>query len=251
MPMGVLKCPIMPSYLFPLKDRREIAEGTMAFWFDTSGTDFSFKPGQYANFEFADAPNSNPDDNSHVFSLASSPHHKDSVMIAVRMRDSSAFKAALSKAPLGTKLKVSRPLGKFLLHEDPSKPAVFLAGGIGITPFLSIVGWHTHHKSPHRIRLFYSNRTPASTAFLQELSEWEKQNPNFQLIPTVTDVDDPQWKHEQGFLDEEMIRKYVSDMDQAIFYVVGPPAMVDAMDQLLQGMEIPKDRIRLEKFDGY
>ena len=136
----------------------------MAFWFDTSGTDFSFKPGQYANFSFVEPLSPNIDDSSHVFSLASSPHHKDTVMIVLRMRDS-AFKDALKKIPLGTKLKVSRPLGKFLLHEDSAQPAVFLAGGIGITPFLSMVEWHTEHQSPHKIQLFYSNRSPASTAF--------------------------------------------------------------------------------------
>jgi len=240
----------MPPYLLPLKDRREVAEGTMAFWFDTSGTDFSFKPGQYANFSLQEPVTENPDDGYRLFSLASSPHHKDTVLIVSRMRDT-PFKNSLKTIPLGTKLKVTRPAGKFLLHEDTAKPAVFLAGGIGITPFLSMTEWLSTQNSPQKIYLFYSNRTPASTAFLKELLDWEKQNPQLKLIPTVTDVEDPNWRHEQGFLDEDMIRKYVTEMDQAIFYAVGPPPMVEAMDQLLERMGIPPERIRLEKFDGY
>lgn len=236
------------SYLLPLKDRKEVAKETMAFWFDTSGSDFSFKPGQYANFALPKASSSGED--SHVFSIASSPHHKDTLMIATRMRDT-PFKSALKNIPLGTKVKVNRPAGRFFLHEESSKPAVFLAGGIGITPMLSMIEWATEKKSPHKIHLFYSNRSPQSTAFLEELLQWEKENPNFKLIATVTDLEGSPWKHEQGRVDEGMIRKYVSEIDRPIFYAVGPPGMVEAMDRLLQGMGIPTDRIRTEKFDGY
>src|SRR5262249_53536713 len=143
----------MAAYLLPLKDRREVAEGTMAFRFDTTGTDFSFKPGQYANFTLPEAPDGDGDHISHVFSLASSPHHKDFLMIATRMRGS-VFKEVLKNLPLGTKLKIQRPAGRFLLHGDASQPAVFLAGGIGITPFLSMIEWATEKRSPHKIHLF-------------------------------------------------------------------------------------------------
>lgn len=238
----------MVFYLLPLKDRKEVAKETMAFWFDTSETDFSFKPGQYANFALPKDSSSGED--SHVFSIASSPHHKDHLMIATRMRES-PFKNALKNIPLGTKVKVNRPAGRFLLHEEISKPAVFLAGGIGITPMMSMIEWATEKKSPQKIHLFYSNRSPSTTAFLKELQSWEKQNPNFKLIATVTDPEGFPWKHEQGRVDEAMIRKHVPDLDRPIFYVVGPPGMVEAMDQLLQRMGIPTDRIRTEKFDGY
>src|SRR4029453_13180161 len=225
------------TYLLPLKDRRPVAEGTLAFWFDTTGTDLTFKPGQYANFTLTEAPDGNPDNASHLFSLASPPHHKDFLMIASRMRDS-GFKNTLKTIPLGTRLQVNRPAGRFLLHEDASKPAIFLAGGIGITPFLSMIEWATEMKSPHKIHLFYSNRSPANTAFLEELEGFEKQNPQFKLTATITDSDDPHWPHERGPLDAELIERHVSEIDEPIFYVVGPPGMVDDMDQMLTRMGI-------------
>jgi ferredoxin-NADP reductase len=238
------------AYLLPLKDRHEVAEGTMAFWFDTSGADFSFKPGQYANFTLPEPLGGSPDDASHVFSLASSPHHKDFVMIATRMR-SSAFKNALKDLSLGTKLKVQRPAGRFTLHEDHKIPAVLIAGGIGITPMRSMIEWATEKKSSPKLYLFYSNRIPQSTAFMEDLEKWGRQNPNFKLIATLTDSDDPTWKHEKGPIDAEMIERHVPELDRSIFYVVGPPGMVDGMDKTLEGMGIERERVRVEKFDGY
>ena len=77
-------------------------------------------------------------------------------------------------------------MGSFTLHRDSSRPAVFLAGGIGITPVLSILAHATEQGSPHCIYLFYANRDPEKVAFLNELQTWQKRNTNFTFVPTVT-----------------------------------------------------------------
>jgi ferredoxin-NADP reductase len=123
----------MAEYQITLIDRQRIARDTMAFWFDTNGARYEFRAGQHADFVFGSGS-----DNSRTFSLASYPVDKEPIMVAMRMRKT-GFKTALNAAEFGTKFKVSRPRGSFTLHEDVTRPAVFLAGGIGITPVRSIL----------------------------------------------------------------------------------------------------------------
>jgi ferredoxin-NADP reductase len=198
----------MAEYLFPLQDRREIADGTMAFWFDTLSTDFDFKAGQFADFTLMDPPHMDAEGNSRTFSLASSPGEKGTVMVATRMRDT-AFKNSLKEIPLGTKVRVEGPMGSFTLHKDIERPAVFLAGGIGITPMHSMIRWATEEKLPYVMTLFYSNPTPQATTFLRGLEAWGKKNKNLTLALTVTDSEDVSWPYEFGRVNEEMLRKYI------------------------------------------
>ena len=147
----------MAEYEMTLMDRQRIARETMAFWFDINSASFEFRAGQHADFVFKRPCMGSESDNSRTFSFASSPHDKEPVMIAMRMRKT-AFKSALRTAALGTKFIVSRPRGSFTLHRDITRPAVFLAGGIGITPIRSILRWATQEHLPHKLYLFYSNR---------------------------------------------------------------------------------------------
>ena len=240
----------MTEHFFPLEDRREVAEGTMAFWFDTSGSDFAFEAGQNADFTLIDPPKTDAEGNVRTFSFASSPHDRNSFMIATRMRPT-AFKDSLRTIALGTKLKVEGPNGKMVLHEDPSKPAVLFAAGIGITPFRAMLEWATEKKLPHQFTLFYSNRTPALTAFLDDLEAWSKRNPNIQLVPTITDSTDPDWRYETGRVDEAMVARHVPDLKRPVYYLAGPPGMVEALKKLLLDRGVSRDNVRFEEFTGY
>lgn len=241
----------MADYLFPLKQRLEVAEGTMAFWFDTSGSpEFTFEAGQNADYTLIDPPKTDAEGNVRTFSFASSPHRRGSFMIATRMRPT-AFKDSLRTVALGTKVKVAGPNGDMRLHENASKPAVLVAAGIGITPFRSMLEWATEKKLEHRITLFYSNRTPALTAFLDDLEAWSKRNPNIKLVPTITDSQDPSWRYETGRVDRAMLAKHVPDLKKPIYYLAGPPAMVTAVKTLLLDGGIGRDNVRFEEFSGY
>ena len=222
----------------------------MAFRFDTSGSDFAFEAGQNADFTLIDPPKTDAEGNVRTFSFASSPHHRDFFMIATRMRPT-AFKDSLRSVPLGTKLKVAGPSGDMLLHEDSTRPAVLFAAGIGITPFRSMLEWATEKKLPHRITLFYSNRTPALTAFLDDLESWRKRNPNIELVPTITDSTDPAWRYETGRIDMAMVARYVTDLKKPIYYLAGPPGMVAAVKKLLLDRGVSRDNVRFEEFSGY
>jgi ferredoxin-NADP reductase len=131
-----------------LLGRVEIAEGTMAFHFEKP-PHFDFKPGQSADLTLSDPPETDAEGNTRTFSIAS-PSFENQLIFATRMRDT-AFKRSLKKIPLGTEVKIDSPMGSFTLHKNSSKPAVFLAGGIGITPFISIVRQADHDRLPHKL----------------------------------------------------------------------------------------------------
>lgn len=241
----------MKDYFLPLLDRREIAEETMAFWFDRSGTDLTFNPGQNADFTALNLPeNLLVKERMHTFSIASSPNDRDSIMICTRMR-SSPFKNRLKSMPLGTKIQVTQPSGHMTLHDDPSVPAVFIAGGIGITPFRSMIKWATEEKLQHRITLLYSNRTVASAAFLDDLKTWEATNHQLRLVLTITEEQDHSWPYEHGRIDEAFLQRHVPEFSHSRFYLAGPPALVTAMRSLVLGLGVDRSNVVLESFTGY
>ena len=168
-----------------LLSRVEVAEGTMAFHFEKP-PGFEFKPGQSADLTLLNPLETDAEGNVRTFSIASAPF-EDQLMFATRMRDT-AFKRSLKKVPLGTVVKMDSAMGSFTLHKNSAKPAVFLAGGIGITPFSSIVRQADHDRAPHKLYLFYSNRRPEDAPFMEGLQNLEKTNSNFRFIATMTEM---------------------------------------------------------------
>ena len=233
-----------------LLSRVEVAEGTMAFHFEKPSR-FDFKPGQSADVTLSNPPETDSEGNTRTFSIASSPFETQ-LMFVTRMRDT-AFKRSLKKIPLGTEAKIDSPMGSFTLHKNLAKPAVFLAGGIGITPFISIVRQAHHDRLPHKLYLFFSNRRPEDTPFLEALQTLEKSNSNFRLICTMTEMvrSKEEWKGETGFINKEMLARHLTGMEGLIYYVAGPPAMVAAMRKMLVGAGVDEDDIRTEEFAGY
>jgi ferredoxin-NADP reductase len=140
-----------------------------------------------------------------------------------------------------------------ILHDDAARPAVLLAGGIGITPFLSMARHAAHERLPHRVVLFYSNRRPEDAAFLAELQNLERLNPNYRLVATMAEAEKSArpWSGETGFIRREMLERHLQGAAKPVWYFAGPPAMTMAMQQMLEGMGIGEDSMRYEEFYGY
>ena len=240
----------MAEYEMTLMDRQRVARNTMAFWFDTSGAHYEFRAGQHADFAFGQPFVNCEGDNSRTFSLANSPHDRRLAMIALRMRET-PFKMSLKTAALGTKFKVSRPRGSFTLHKDVTRAAVFLAGGIGITPIHSIIHWASQEHLPHKLYLFYSNRAPEDAAFLEELEVLATRNRSFTLVPTITRSNSTNWPYENGPIDLNLLRRYLRGLNGPVYYVAGPSGMVTAMTTLLHSSGVNDDDIRTEEFGDY
>src|SRR4029077_11933636 len=231
----------MAEYQMTLVDRQRIAWDTMAFSFDPNGARYEFRAGQHADFVFG-----NHSDNSRTFSIASSPLDEGPIVIAMRMRKT-GFKSALKAAPLGTKFIVSRPRGSFALHRDITRPAVFLAGGIGIAPIRSILQSAIQERLPHKLYLFYSNREADDAAFIEELQGMAAQNPSFTLVPTITNRKTLSWPYEKGHINREMLTRHLFLLSGPIYYVAGPSGMVTAMTDLLNSSGVSQDDMRTEE----
>jgi ferredoxin-NADP reductase len=240
----------MGTHTVKLKQRRDVAEGTMAFHFEKPAG-FQFKAGQYLSVTLINPTETDDEGNNRSFSIASAPFEED-LVIATRMRNT-AFKRVIKTISLGSEMRISGPYGSFTLHADESRAAVFLVGGIGITPFRSIILNAAKNKLPYKLYLFYSNRRPEDAAFLEELHNTEQQNPNYKFIGTMTQMEKSQrpWSGETGVITRQMLEKWIKDSTGPIYYSAGPAAMVQAMRNLLAGMRISDDDIRTEEFTGY
>jgi ferredoxin-NADP reductase len=247
--MATKEVPIV-GYGSRLLSRVEVAEGTMAFHFEKP-SQFDFKPGQSADVTLLNPPETDSEGNTRTFSIASSPF-EDQLVFATRMRDT-AFKRSLKKVAVGTDVKIDAAMGSFTLHKNSAKPAVFLAGGIGITPFISVVRQADHERLPHKLYLFYSNRRPEDAPFLETLQALERSNPNFRLICTMTAMPRSRmvWNGETGLIDNEMLSRHLTDLQGPIYYVAGPPSMVTGMRKMLVAAGVDEDDIRTEEFGGY
>ena len=240
----------MPKYDVKLRRREAVAEGTLSFYFDKPDG-FTFKAGQFVELTEANPPETDAEGNSRAFSLASAPSEPH-LMVATRMRDT-AFKRVLGKLPLGAEVQIEGPFGNLILHNDTARTAVFLAGGIGITPFRSIVVRAAKERLPHRLFLFYSNRRPEDAAFLGELQALRAVNANYTLVETMTGVERGSDAHQgaAGRISKETLIQHLGDLNGPIYYIAGPPTMVGAMQQLLNSAGVNDDDIRPEEFAGY
>jgi ferredoxin-NADP reductase len=238
----------MPTYQVKLAGREAIAEGTLAFRLEKPAG-FGFKAGQAVVLELLDPPVGDRQ-SRRTFSLVSAPF-ESTLLVATRMRDT-AFKRALNALPDDAGMKLAGPIGRFTLA-DAARPAVFIAGGIGITPFMSMLRQAARDRSPQPLSLLYSNRRPEDAAFLGELQQLERKNSNFRLLATMTDMSKSsrKWDGETGLVNADLIRRSAGGLAAPVYYVVGPPAMVAAMHETLRGAGVAEDSIVTEEFYGY
>ena len=240
----------LPAPLAKLVKRREVADRTVAFEFEKP-PGWTFKAGQAVDVTLLEPPESDGAGNTRTLSIASAPGD-GTIMVVTRMRDT-AFKRVLSAMPSGAKVKFEGPFGNLILHNNVARAAVILAGGIGITPFRSMVFHAAQEKLPHRIYLFYSNRRPEDAAFLEELETLEKQNQNYRFIPTMTSMEKSHraWNGETGRINQRMLSRHSNDAPSPIYYIAGPPGMVKGLHAMLHESGVDDDDIRTEEFGGY
>lgn len=237
-------------YEIKLIEKREVARETMEFTLEKP-EGFMYQSGQTIDLTLVSPKETDSKGNIRTFSLVSAPH-EPVLKIAMRLRDS-AFKRVMRSLDEDAFLCLEGPFGSFGLHKKVERPAIFIAGGIGITPFYSMINDATERKLENKIILFYSNNTPEDSAFLTELQNLEKQNSNFKLVATITNTENENedWLGERGRINEDMIKKYLPENTSPIYYLVGPQAMVEAMREMLDKMGVDSDDIRFEEFAGY
>jgi ferredoxin-NADP reductase len=240
----------MPPHKVSLKAHKTLCAGTAAFYFEKP-EGFEFEAGQFADLTLVAPPDSDVKGDTRTLSIASAPHERN-LMVAMRVR-ATGFKRTLNSLPLGAQLLLQGPYGSMTLSRNATRPAVLLAGGIGITPFRSLIWSAAESLSPRRIFLFYSVRVPEEAAFLEELQEMERYNGRYKLVCTVTQPRMAQtpWRGETGRISIDMLSKWIPDLSVPIYYIAGPPAMVAGVRKMLVGAGIAEEDIQAEEFSGY
>ena len=232
-----------------IKEKREVAKGTLMVVFDLLGSEVDFRPGQYFWVTLLDPPYDDEKGPRRHISVVTSPNERGVLGLCTRLRDS-AFKRSLAELPVGAEVEVEEPKGSFVLPEETDRPYVFIAGGIGITVFRSMLRYIAEEGLPHRVTLVYSNRDRESAAFLDELQELERANPNFRLVATMTS--DRGWEGETRRINADLLRDHLGeDLGSFSYLVAGPPAMAEAIVETLKSAGVPEEQIRSDSFSGY
>ena len=228
-------------------EKREVAKGTLLVLFSVDDYP-DYRPGSYFWVELPDRGHEDEKGLRRHISLVTSPTDAGVVGLATRLRDS-AFKKTLSKLEVGDEVDVEEPKGSFLLPEETSTHYVFVAGGIGITVFRSMLRYIAAKQLPYRITLVYSNRDRESAAFLDELADLERQIEGLKVVLTMTD--DEGWEGEKRHLDADVLAELTGGLDAKTIFVAGPPGMVEGVSDSLLRAGLPEDRVVAGKFSGY
>ena len=230
-----------------ISEKREVAKGTLLALFEVDDYP-DYRPGSYFWVELPDRGHQDEKGLRRHISLVTSPTERPLVGLATRLRDT-AFKRTLSELEVGDEVEVEEPKGSFLLPEDTSADYVFVAGGIGITVFRSMLRYIADSQLPYRVTLCYSNRDRGSAAFLDELEELERRIEGFRVVLTLTEQKG--WEGESRRIDAAMLHDHVGGLEDKRFLVAGPPAMTEAVVEAVLAAGVPADRVLADKFSGY
>lgn len=235
-----------------LIEKRDEAKGTKSFFWQPE-TEVKWTAGQYYYFTIPVMKYPDPRGNTRHFTISASPTEGPILRLTTRIREESGYKKTLDELPIGSVIDGEGPNGTFILDEKSTGSNVFIAGGIGITPFRSIIKNEIDKNLQMPIHLIYSNSIPEEIVFKEEFTEWPKTHPFLKVDMTISHPEQSQepWSGLTGRIDDVMIKKLVYDTENPTWWVCGPPAMIDAMEAVLGKMGITSDHIRSEKFTGY
>lgn len=231
-----------------IRQKNIIAENTLNVIFDLGGQPLTFQPGQFFFLELINPPYQDDRGPRRHFSFVSSPEQKNIIEMATRLSDS-AFKRSLAELPLGAAVEIGPVSGEFILPAPSGRPLVFIAGGIGITPFISMLRLVAEKKLDYEITLLYFNRNRAATAFYRELFGYKKILPGLEVIFSMDS--DSDWPGEKKQLSPSLVKKYVPGYRNAAYLMAGPPAMTTGGLKVLQNLKIKPENIKSETFTGY
>ena len=246
------------KFEFPFIKKEKIAKNTYTFYFDRVhverglgkrgyAEDFDFIPGQYLKL-YLQIENPDARGSSRYFTISSSPTDRKFLTITTKILKSS-FKKKLHSLKKGEMVSFYGPLGFFTFNVNSKKPKIFLGGGIGITPYHSILTSLDYKKNKAKILLIVFFSLYKDVIFYEELKKIEKENPNIQIVYTLTR--DTKDGFEIGRISEEMIRKYSPEFLDSEFFVVGSPVVEEELFDLVKKMGVSEEKIFKEHFSGY
>lgn len=245
-------------------NQKPVAKDTKIFFFKRPAN-FTYLPGQFVYLTLPSVSGKDPKGPTRMFTLSSSPTEKNFISITTRVRKDSLFKKALNNLKLGELVNTEGPSGTFIIDKKEKGPHVFLAGGIGITPFRSFTKYNIDQKLKSiKLHLIYANSTPEDITFRKEFEKWSEHHENIKTAITVSRRGNSKknWSGLTGRVNEQMIKKLIGNWKLPLarargkggnlnYWVCGPPGFVSAMETILLSMGVPSKNIRQERFTGY
>lgn len=233
-----------------LKTKKEIADGTLLFTFESPDDEISYIPGQYVSLKL-DLRYPDEKGPKRYFSIVNPPENKSDagsgkVEIATRISET-GFKQTLAGMQSGDGAEIARIDGQFILPEDVEKEIVMVAGGVGATPFKCMLASLVSKEEKRRITLLYSNKNKANTAFYDEFSQMEASGYLEKTFFVMTR--DDTWPGPKGRMNADFIADNIPGYRKKHFMVAGPPNFVGGISQAIEELKI--DDVKLEKFFGY
>jgi ferredoxin-NADP reductase len=234
-----------------LKKVIKVSPDTAEFVFQPN-TLLRFKPGQYLEWTLGHEK-SDSRGNRRYFTISSSPTEKELRLGVKFYPEASSFKKALLKMKIGDTLIASQLAGDFVLPRNKNKKLVFLAGGIGVTPFLSMVKYLIDNKQKRDIAMVYSNKTAEDIAYKNFLDTASTTPLPLKMTYTLTDAKNlpTYWEGSSGHITERMIQSKIPDFKDRMFYVSGPHRMVSETEQVLKNLGVKNSQIKVDFFPGF
>jgi glycine betaine catabolism B len=241
---------VNPKYRLRLKliDQVRLSDRVSEFRFSLPRP-IVFAPGQYMEFTLP-MPKTDGRGNRRTFSIASSPTEPELRLGIKFYEPSSAFKKRLRDMKPGATIMAGQLAGNFILPRDESRKLVFVAGGIGITPFRSMLKHLIDTNGRRDIVLLYAISTLDEFSFRDTLDTARRQG--VKVVPVLGAKDIPaDWVGETGFITSELIQRVIPDYAERHFYISGPSIMVDHTRDVLRGLKVGRGRITTDHFSGY
>jgi ferredoxin-NADP reductase len=212
---------------------------------------FSFRAGQYVDVTLPDPPCDDLLGPTRSFSIASAPDERD-LLLLMRLRDT-AFKRAMACMPLGSALLLDGPVDDLSLSASDDRSAVYLAGGVGVAPFLGAIRHAAAQAHELNATLFYSNRRPEDAAYLDELERLARDVKSFRFVPVMTgmELSERQWLGEIERIGLPLLERYLPSLRGSYYYLSGSTLFVSGVRQELAKGGVPASDIRIELYTGY
>ena len=235
--------------ILTLKEKIKLSPDIYDFVFSQDKM-MKFWPGQYLEWTL-NVPKPDSRGNRRYFTIASSPTEKDIIMGVKFYDPSSSFKKTLLKMQPGDQMVAGQLAGDFTLPKNSSQKLAFIAGGIGITPFRSMVKYLIDQNEKRDITMFFANKSPNDVIYKELLDEAQNKL-GIKTVYSVTKNEDNQpWSGEVGYIDANMVKEKVPDYMDRIFYISGPKTMIDNFKEALSSLGVKKTHIKTDFFPGF
>lgn len=232
-----------------IKEKKEIAKGTLMVTFDSIGAGLEFEAGQFCKVKLINPPYMDNRGEGRFLGFTTSPSNKDYFSVVTRL-GVSAFKKSLVELPIGTEVEIGEIGGRVnKLPEDKNQQIVFVSGGIGIAPVMGILRYCRENLWPYKMTLLFSNKDRESAPFFGEIEEFTKETDKFRMIATMTD--NPVWTGEKRRIDTQFIKEYLPEPEKNVYAVTGTPRFVPTVFRAIQAAGVPVTNLKMEIFTGY